>query len=60
MRKRPRDPNQLAYMTVQIASGQIKEEEPAADPGGSHRWLTALLTKLVSCLPRAGHSRPTS
>ena len=37
MRKRPRDPNQLAYMTVQIASGQIKDEEPAADRGRSHR-----------------------
>ena len=28
MRKRPRDPNQLAKMMVDIGSGQVEDEEP--------------------------------
>lgn len=28
MKKRPRDPNQLAKLMIDIATGQVKDEEP--------------------------------
>ena len=55
MRKRPKDPNQLAYMTVQIASGQIKDEEPEPEAKRPYRRLAAAMRKLLPWVPRAGH-----
>ena len=38
MRKRPRDPNQLAKLIVDIAVGDVVDEEP--QPEGRARWGT--------------------
>ena len=38
--KRPRDPNQLAKLIVEIASGEVMEERPAP-PTPEHEFLSA-------------------
>jgi hypothetical protein len=41
-RKRPRDPNQLAKLIVDIATGQVEDREPTPEEQGKNPAAVAL------------------
>jgi hypothetical protein len=47
IRKRPRDPNQLAKMLVDIVAGEVEDKEPlnGKDPAAVTRYTSAPATQ---------------